>query len=121
MAIRGAYLEGFFTLLSPTLCIYEIANALRYKGDVPTKHIQEAIQSLYDFNIEWVSPSKGLMHRAVELAKSFDVTVYDAVYAALAETIDIVLVTADEKLADRMKPVNQVFYLGTLDLESLRS
>lgn len=104
MAIRSAYLEGLFTLLSPTFCIYEITNALRYKGDIPTKHIQEAIQSLYDLNIEWVSLSKGLMHRAVELARSFDVTVYDAVYATLAETIDVMLVTADEKLADRMKP-----------------
>ena len=121
LAIRRAYLEGRFTLISPTLCAYEIANVLRFKGDLPTKHIQDAIQSLYDLNIEWISPSKVLMHRAVELARSFDATVYDAVYAALAETIDIVLITADEKLADRMKSLPQMCYLGTLDIESLLS
>jgi predicted nucleic acid-binding protein len=121
LVIRRAYLEGRFTLLSPALCVYEIANVLRYKGDLPTKYIQEAIQSLYDLNIEWISPSKPLMHRAVELARAYDATVYDAVYAALAETIDIVFITADEKLADRMKSIPHMRSLGALDLESLLS
>ena len=43
------------------------------------------------------SPHRPLLHRIWELRHS--VTPYDAAYVALAETLDVVLVTADARLA----------------------
>jgi predicted nucleic acid-binding protein len=48
-------------------------------------------------------PSSSLMERALELALKWEVTAYDACYLALAEELKAPLVTADQKLFNRLK------------------
>ena len=50
-----------------------------------------------------VEPSSGLAARAVEIAAQVGITGYDAVYVALAEVRGVPLLTADSKLAARMR------------------
>lgn len=110
--IRQAYLDGNLRVYAPDLLIYEIANVLRYKPDMDPRKVQQAIGSLFDMGIGIVPPSERLMARAVEIAYSHKVTIYDAVFSALAERLNAPFVTADEKLAEKLRKLDYVHFLG---------
>jgi len=110
--IRQAYLDGNLRIYAPDLLIYEIANVLRYKPDLDQRKVQQAIGSLYDMGISIVTPSSRLMGRAIEIAYSHNVTVYDAVFSALAERVDGAFVTADEKLVKKLRKLDHVHFLS---------
>lgn len=116
LVLREAYLEGQVWLLEPALLAYEIANVLRYKVVLSTTQVEAAVQSLYDLQMEWFLPSDALTRRAVVIARTYDTSVYDAVFAALAESVAARFVTADERLVRRLAPLPFVTFLG--DLES---
>jgi predicted nucleic acid-binding protein len=54
------------------------------------------------------------MARAVEIARDHDATVYDATFVALAESLNVVMVTADARLAQRLRTLPCVRFLGDL-------
>ena len=57
---------------------------------------------MFDSGIEWTLPSTEVLTRAVDIAHSYQITVYDAVFVALAVVLDVNLITADEHLDDRL-------------------
>ena len=57
------------------------------------------------------------MQRAVEITYIFDTTVYDASFAALAESLNAVFVTADEKLTSKLEKLSCVRFLGDIGSE----
>ena len=115
LALRDAYLDGQITISAPSLLAYELANVLRYKGDLTTSQVQDAVQSLFDMRLKWVLPSSTVMRRAVEIARTNETTVYDASFAALAEELAATFVTADEKLACRLKALPFVLFLREME------
>ncbi len=112
LALRTAYLEGEIAIAVPALLAYELANVLRYKGDLTTALVEEAVQSLFDMALNWVPPSVAVMRRAVTIAREYEVTVYDAAFIAVAESLGAVFVTADERLAQKLAPLSFVHFLG---------
>ena len=118
LALRQAYLDGQIAITVPSLLAYELANVLRYKGDLTTDQVQDAVQSLFDMRLEWVLPSNLAMCRAVEMARGHETTVYDAAFAALAETLEATFITADERLARRLAPLPFIRFLGEIEAMS---
>jgi predicted nucleic acid-binding protein len=116
LALRVAYVDGRLMMSVPALLVYELANVLRYKADLTTTQVGEAVQSLFDMGMMWMSPSAEVMGRAVEIAREFGITVYDAAFVAVAESLNAVMVTADERLAEGLARLSFVRCLG--DLES---
>jgi predicted nucleic acid-binding protein len=112
LVLREAYLNGQITISAPSLLVYELANVLRYKSDLTTSQVQEAVQSLFDMALEWILPSAAVMRRAVEIARIYETTIYDAAFVALAETSSATFITADERLVDRLKTLSFVQFLG---------
>ena len=109
---RDVYLQGEVEIAVPSLVAYELANVLRYKDDLTTAQVEEAVQSLFDMGLKWVAPSALTMRRAVAIAREQEVTVYDAVFVSLAEALGADLVTADERLARRLSGFPFVHLLG---------
>jgi len=118
LALREAYLDGQIAITVPLLLAYELANVLRYKEDLTTSQGQGAVQSLFDMRLEWVLPSSATMRRAVEIARGHETTVYDATFAALAETLEAAFITADEQLVRRLATFPFVRFLGEMDAVS---
>ncbi|MBU0490246.1 MAG: type II toxin-antitoxin system VapC family toxin [Chloroflexi bacterium] len=112
LTLRQAYLEDWVQVTVPSLLAYELANVLRYKGDLSTTQVEEAVQSLFDLGLEWVTPSALLLRRAVAIARDCDLTVYDAAFVALAEALPADFVTADEQLTRRLAAYPFVRFLG---------
>ena len=116
LALRHAYLDGEIAISAPSLLVYELANVLRYKGDLTTEQVQEAVRSLFDTGLELVPPQSTVMRRAVEIARVCEATVYDTAFAALAESLSATFITADERLARHLDPLSLVRFLGDVEI-----
>lgn len=112
LALRAAYLAGQIRIWLPTLATYELANVLRYKRDLTTQQVQDAVQSLFDMEMEWIMPSDDRIRRTVEIARTYNITVYDATFIATAEALSAICITADQRLARGVASLSFVQFLG---------
>ncbi len=86
-------------LWAPHLIDAEVGHALRrhaLRGAVTPEVAQEALRDLNDLRLERV-PHVALLSRAWELRES--VSFYDGLYVALAEELDLPLLTLDARIA----------------------
>ena len=84
---------------APDLLDVEVLAVLRKRwmsGDIDDARLAIAVDDLLDLPIER-QPMSGLIRRAHDLRSN--ATPYDAVYVALAELLECVLLTADRRLA----------------------
>ena len=91
-------------LHAPDFLLLEVANVLWTKvrrGALSRSDADAAFQTLAAVPIA-LTPLAELIRPARSLAFALDLTVYDAVYAALAQQLDCPLATADQKLAQAM-------------------
>jgi predicted nucleic acid-binding protein len=114
LQLRQAYLDGHLFIHVPDLLIYEIANVLRYKPDMDETEVQQALQSLFDMKIRIEHIEPEATARAVEMAYSYNITVYDAVFAALAEQLEAHFITVDEELLQKLHSIPYVYHLADL-------
>ena len=91
-------------LAAPDLVDVETVAVLRKRwlaGGLSDRRFSSAVDDLADLDVDRY-PTLRFMRRAWELRAS--VTVYDAAYVALAETLDCELVTADRRLQQAHGP-----------------
>ncbi len=89
---------------APDLADVETVAVLRKRwiaGTVSDQRFAAAVEDLEQLEIDRY-PALRFMRRAYELCAN--VTVYDAAYVALAETLDCELLTADQRLANASGP-----------------
>jgi len=108
LLIRDAYLAGEILLVEPDVAVYEFANVMRYMDELTTEQVQLAVESLLALPIRWLKPDAGLMQRTVAIAREHDATVYDAVFAAMAEQLSASYVTADMRFVRRVPDLSYV-------------
>ena len=93
------HVRGDLILAVPGTFRLEWLNALMSRRLI----IPEVLDAAHDLQLarlEWHEVDEALSFEAVALASSHGLTVYDAVYLALAERLDAGLVTADRALAE---------------------
>lgn len=86
-------------LTAPELLDLEVVSVLRRQllvGDLDPRRAELALRDLSDLPVRRV-PHRRLLGRCWDLRENL--TVYDASYVALAELLDLVLVTGDVRLA----------------------
>ena len=98
LKIRSNFLRGEIILVVPDIQLYEIANALRYNKLFNEKDVKGAVNSLIDLGINIFVPTKDVLEKA------------------LAATLNFLLITADEKLYDKLKTLRFVKLLKDLEL-----
>jgi predicted nucleic acid-binding protein len=94
-------LSGACELHVPDLCIAEIGNMLWKRvrrGDITSEHAMKAVLVASELPAE-IHPHSSLVARAFHIAQDTNLTVYDALYVALAESLETELITADNRLA----------------------
>lgn len=90
--------EGRLRLTAPSLLAHEVLNVLRRPGR-GISMLPDAMVALFETGILFIPPDQGLMVSAAELVAECQLSTFDAAYAALAETLDCELFTADRRLA----------------------
>ena len=87
-------------LIAPDFIIADVCSVLWKKhrqGEISEDHATEALKSLPLFFAELVD-CRALSERALEIAMTLDHAVYDCFYLALAESRNLPLITADQRL-----------------------
>ena len=92
--------EGIIALSVLDLTKYEIANAfLRGRAQATAERTAAILDALSEV-CPSITPDAADLRRAIRLAKAHRLTIYDAMYAAVAETISAQLATLDKALLE---------------------
>jgi predicted nucleic acid-binding protein len=116
LALLRRYALGEIALIVPDLFWAEVGNilwkALR-SARCSKATAESALSSLRERKLPTVS-SLDLLEMAFHIASTFDRTVYDSIYVALAVRSKTHLVTADERLANALAAHLPVKWLGAI-------
>ena len=114
LALLGDYTAGLIEIVFPDVFWVEFGNILwkaARRGRISRQTAEESVAELANFEIPSVG-CKTLLKEALTIANTFDRTVYDASYVALAAALGVVLVTADERLANALAARFPIRWLG---------
>jgi predicted nucleic acid-binding protein len=95
--LRRQHADGSTVLAAPSHVVLEVLNALRFRRS-STSALSTAAGELLAMGLD-LTAVELLAERAAVIAVEHDLTVYDAAFVALAESLDCELVTADRRLA----------------------
>lgn len=112
LMIRWRLLRNLIEISVPDLLLSEVVNVLRYNPNYDSESTKEAVNSIIDLKIDIVIPSVQLYELAIDLAYKYDISVYDALYIALARDLDFELITADKKLFEKVKELTFIKLLS---------
>ena len=98
LELLGAHIDGRLRLVAPDLICYEVLNALRYHPGLSSADVKNSPRYLLDLQLTLIRPTVAMLELAADFAIREGVTIYDACYAALAESRDCILVTDDKLL-----------------------
>ncbi|MCE5192286.1 MAG: type II toxin-antitoxin system VapC family toxin [Actinomycetia bacterium] len=98
-ALLEAHEDGRIELAAPTHLLLEVMNAL-WSHHASAEDIQKALDLLMGLRMTLVVPDAELLKRSAALAVEHRLSIYDAVFAALAERLDCELVTDGRQLAE---------------------
>jgi predicted nucleic acid-binding protein len=93
-----AWRRARFSVQVPSHFWLEVANALIRRHRLPSSLVIAAIHGLDELGLETIELSRPLVLLALDLADRHGLSMYDAAYLALAESVDGELLTADQGL-----------------------
>ena len=97
LELLADHLNGTRILAAPAHMTLEVLNELKHRG-LGERELTAAATHLLDARIEFHAVESHVADAAA-LAVRYDLTLYDAAFAALAVELDAELVTADRRLA----------------------
>jgi predicted nucleic acid-binding protein len=114
--ILNRYKEEMLEIAAPDLLIYEIANVLRYNLRFTTDEIRECIKDLLELELDIIAPVEIVIDLAVETARQREISFYDGLYVTMAQGLGFQLITADEKLYQKVRDLPFVNLLKKLEI-----
>ena len=117
LQIRDRFINGQLELFAPNLLHYEVLNALKYSNLFSLDNLLDAIISLENYGIIQVPLNGDYAHKTMKLALDLNISIYDAAYVGLTDTLGICAYSADKKLVDTVNKDygNQFLFITTLD------
>jgi predicted nucleic acid-binding protein len=120
LALRARHTLGLIRFSVPMSFPLEVANALRFSHRFPESDVVTAVQTLDDLGLDIHPIQIDLLRKTVAIAFAYRLTVYDAVYVALAELLGFPLLTADEVLLNKTEGHSIVLRLRDLEVGDRR-
>ena len=107
---------GRAVLAAPVQIRYEVPSAIiaahrRREPRLSREAADEAVAQFLATDLTTYH-APGLIRLAVPLVYQHDIALYDAVYLALAQQLDVPLITADRRLYQRIRQLPNVVWLG---------
>lgn len=95
--------DNIETIIVPDIFIMEIANTLATKSQTTEKSIKQALNKLFDINLQTKSLNNEDIQESTLLAKKYTTAVYDMIFAVIAKRYKTILVTADENFKKKTR------------------
>lgn len=102
LKILQDHIQNKVKIIVPQLIFYELANSWATKTKLSVSTIKSNLKRLKKADLTIEPPSFELMVKAVEFSKKYQVSVYDASYAVLAQAKKCNLITADTKFVNQV-------------------
>ena len=117
LALRQRHIEGATCMIVPELFLLEVPNAIKTGRKSTEEELAEVLTTLADLDVQVEQHTQRVLRKTNAVAWAYNLTWYDAVYVALAETMGFPCVTADEALLRKMKGHSIVLRLMDLAFE----
>jgi predicted nucleic acid-binding protein len=116
LALRDHHVSGRSVLFVPALALLEILNAVRNSHRGKKEDGELAAEILRDLHLRVLPIEFDLLIHANAIAWIYAITIYDALYVALAEQLGIPLITADDVMTKKLKGHPAVVPLREIEL-----
>jgi predicted nucleic acid-binding protein len=103
LALRDLHISRRATIYVPQLALLEVLNAIRFSPKADEQDGEAALEALQDLSLETKPAEVNSLRKANAIAWAYDITIYDALYVALAEQVGYPLITADEVMVKKLK------------------
>jgi predicted nucleic acid-binding protein len=100
------------------MALLEVLNAIRFSPKADEEDGEMALETLHDIHLETKPPEVDLLRKANAIAWAYKITLYDALYVALAEQVGYPLITADDVMVKKLKGHSIVVPLRELDINN---
>jgi|SRR3989344_2587493 len=97
LKIRDAHINGEIVIIVPDLIFLEVLNAFKYKK-LDKESLNNVNENLWDLQLHVEKMNSYILDKAISISLEYDLTLYDSMYAAIAQIHGCPLITADEKL-----------------------
>ena len=114
--IRDEYISGIIKISLPDLVILELANTIRYKKNSTAEDVEDVLNNFVKLRFDIIVPTIELTKKANRLSFKHNITVYDAIYLALAEELGYDFITADEKMYRKIQDLSFVRLLNKVEI-----
>ena len=115
LGLRELHTSGRSILFVSELTFLEILSAIRYGPRAKEEDGAEAVHVLENLHLQVKPTDFALLRKANAIAWAYKVTIYDALYVALAEQLGYPLITADEVMVKKLKGHSIVVPLRELE------
>jgi predicted nucleic acid-binding protein len=103
LALRDLHISGRSTIYIPRLALLEVLNAVRFSPKADEEAGEMALEALQDLHLEIKPGDVDVLRKTNAIAWAYKITIYDALYVALAEQVGYPLITADEVVVKKLK------------------
>jgi predicted nucleic acid-binding protein len=118
LALRDLHISGRSTIFIPQFAYLEILNAIQFSRKANEEDGETALETLQDLNLETRAGDVNLLRKANAIAWAYRITLYDALYVALAEQVGYPFITADEVMVKKLKGHSIVVPLRELEFKA---
>lgn len=115
LGLRELHTSGRSTVFVSELTFLEILNAIRYGSKATEKDGAEALHVLQNLHLQVKPIEFDTLRKANAIAWGYKITIYDALYVALAEQVGYPLITADDVMVKKLKGHSIVVPLRELE------
>jgi predicted nucleic acid-binding protein len=102
LALRELHISGRSTIHIPEFAVVEVLNLVRFAPKAKEEDGELALEALRDLHLQTKPLEFDLVRKANAIAWAYKVTIYDALYIALAEQAGYPLITADEAMIGKL-------------------
>ena len=103
LGLRDLHTSGRSALFVSELTFLEILNAIRYAPKAKEEDGAEALHVLENLHLQVKPTDFDLLRKANAISWAYKITIYDALYVALAEQVGFPLITADDVTMKKLK------------------
>jgi predicted nucleic acid-binding protein len=103
LALKEFHVSGRSTIYVTELTFLEVLNAIRFGSKAQEEHGARAITGLEGLHLKVTATDFQLLRKANAIAWAYQITIYDALYVALAEQVGYPLITGDETMVRKLK------------------